>query len=135
VGLARAHGYGGQFTEYVESANSQIACVIQAEHIDAVQCIEDTVKLDGVDAILLGPYDLAASMDKMGQVNDGEVLAAIEHVTQVCQSAKMPLGYFGVNAEAVQPYMDHGYTLVVAGVDALSLRSGATHLLGQLRPA
>ena len=133
VGLARAHGYGGQFTEYVESANSQIACVIQAEHIDAVQCIEETVKLDGVDAILLGPYDLAASMGKMGQVTDADVLAAIDHVTEVCQSAKMPLGYFGVNAEAVQPYMDQGYTLVVAGVDALSLRSGAAHFLDQLR--
>jgi len=31
--------------------------------------------------------------------------------------------------------MDQGYTLVVAGVDALSLRSGAAHLLGKLRPA
>jgi 2-keto-3-deoxy-L-rhamnonate aldolase RhmA len=72
-------------------------------------------------------------MGKMGQVNDTEVLEAIEHVTKVCQSVKMPLGYFGVNAEAIQPYMDQGYTLIVAGVDALSLRSGAAHFLNQLR--
>jgi hypothetical protein len=29
--------------------------------------------------------------------------------------------------------MDQGYTLVVAGVDALSLRSGAAQFLDQLR--
>jgi len=29
--------------------------------------------------------------------------------------------------------MDQGYTLVVAGVDALSLRNGAAHFLNQLR--
>jgi 2-keto-3-deoxy-L-rhamnonate aldolase RhmA len=72
-------------------------------------------------------------MGKMGQVKDADVLAAIDHVTEVCQAAKIPLGYFGVNAEAVQPYIDQGYTLVVAGVDALLLRSGAAHFLRQLR--
>lgn len=133
VGLGRAHGYGLSFGEYVERANDEIACVIQVEHIDAVNCIEETVKVPGIDCILLGPYDLSASMGKMGQVQDADVVAAIEHVTKVCQAAGMPLGYFGVSAADIKPYVDQGYTLVVAATDTIFLASGARHFLRQLK--
>jgi len=56
VGLARAHGYGLKFKEYVESANREIAVVVQAEHATAVENIDAIARVAGVDAILLGPY-------------------------------------------------------------------------------
>jgi hypothetical protein len=45
----------------------------------------------------------------------------------------MPLGYFGVSAEAVQPFIQRGYTLIVAGVDTLLLGSAAKRLLTKLQ--
>jgi 2-keto-3-deoxy-L-rhamnonate aldolase RhmA len=133
VGLARAHGYGMQFKEYVASANDEIAVVVQAEHAQAVENIEAIVRVPGVDAVLLGPYDLAASLGKMGAVADPLVLEAIGHVTTTCRNAGMPLGYFGVNAAAVRPYIERGYTLIVAGVDTLLLGGAAKALLADLR--
>jgi 2-keto-3-deoxy-L-rhamnonate aldolase RhmA len=133
VGLARAHGYGMQFKEYVASANDEIAVVVQAEHAQAVENIEAIVHVPGVDAVLLGPYDLAASLGKMGAVADPLVLEAIGHVTTTCRNAGMPLGYFGVNAAAVRPYIERGYTLIVAGVDTLLLGGAAKALLADLR--
>lgn len=133
VGLARAHGYGMRFKEYVESANREIAVVVQAEHVRAVDNIEAIVRVPGVDAVLLGPYDLSASLGKMGQVDDPAVVAAIRRVTDVCVAAGMPLGYFGVTAAAVRPYVERGYTLIVAGVDTLFVGQGARALLGDLR--
>ena len=91
------------------------------------------MRVTGVDAVLLGPYDLAASLGKMGQVDDPAVTAAIERVTRVCLAAGMPLGYFGVSAAAVRPYIDRGYTLIVAGVDTLFLSGAARALLAELR--
>jgi 2-keto-3-deoxy-L-rhamnonate aldolase RhmA len=44
----------------------------------------------------------------------------------------VPLGIFGVTAEAVKPYIKRGYTLVVAGVDAVMLGAGAREILQQL---
>ena len=35
---------------------------------EAVENIGEIVKVPGIDAVLIGPYDLAASMGKMGQV-------------------------------------------------------------------
>ena len=41
VGVGRAHGYGETFQEYVASANNETAVIVQIEHIDAVNNIED----------------------------------------------------------------------------------------------
>ena len=135
VGLARAHGYGQTFREYLSRANDEIAVIVQAEHARAVENIESIVRVQGVDAVLLGPYDLSASLGKMGQIDDPAVVAAIRRVTTACRAAGMPLGYFGVTAAAVQPYAAQGYTLLVAGVDTLYLASGAKALLKELRGA
>jgi len=134
VGLARAHGYGRRFREYVAAANEQTVVVVQAEHVRAVENIETIVKVPGVDAVLLGPYDLSASLGKMGQLDDPEVVAAIDRITAVCQAAKMPLGYFNVSASTVQPFIDRGYSLITAGVDTLLVAQSAGQMLKQLRP-
>ena len=122
-----------RFQQYLETANDRIAVIVQAEHVRAVENIESIVKVEGIDAILIGPYDLAASLGKMGRIDDPAVIAAIEHVTKTCQSAGMPLGYFGVSADAVRPYMDRGYTLIAAGADTLFLAGAAKRLLEELR--
>ena len=133
VGLARAHGYGFRFADYVARANSEIAVIVQAEHRTAVDNIDSIVSVPGVDAVLLGPYDLSASYGKMGQISDPGVLLGIDRITQTCQAAQMPLGYFGISFDAVKPWMDQGYTLIVAGVDVLFLGNGARRLLKDLQ--
>ena len=133
VGLARAHGYGLTFQEYVESANESISVIVQTEHIRSVENIEEIVKVDGVDAIQLGPYDLAASMGKMGQVDDPAVVEAIDHVIATCQKAELAIGWFGISAEAVQPYIERGCSLITAGVDTLMLASAGGRMLKSLK--
>ncbi len=132
VGLARAHGYGIDFADYVEHANESIAVIVQAEHIDAIHNIESIVAIEGIDAVFIGPYDLSASMGKLGQVDHHDVVDAIATVTDACQKAGVPLGYFGVSSASVQPYIDKGYKLICAGVDAGLLIGGARALLEEL---
>jgi 2-dehydro-3-deoxyglucarate aldolase len=133
VGVGRAHGYGLRLQEYLATANERTTVVVQAEHIDAVNQIEAIVAVAGIDAVLVGPYDLSASMGHMGQLDHPDVIQAIEHVTNVCHAAGVRLGIFGVSAEAVQPYRTRGYTLIVAGVDTLLLGQAARELLAQIR--
>jgi 2-keto-3-deoxy-L-rhamnonate aldolase RhmA len=133
VGLGRAHGYGMRFQEYVDTANDRVAVIVQAEHARAVENIESIVKVEGIDAVLLGPYDLSASLGKMGRIDDPAVTDAIDHVTRTCRAAGMPLGYFGVSAPAIRPYLERGYTLIVSGVDTLFLAGAAMKLREELR--
>lgn len=133
VGLARAQGYGLDFAEYMDSANDNTALIIQAEHIDAINNIESIAEVDGIDAVFIGPYDLSASMGKMGEVDDPEVVEAIGRVTRACQKHDLALGYFGVDADSVRPYIDKGYNLICAGVDAGFVTAGASDILQQLK--
>lgn len=133
VGLARAHGYGMRFQEYIESANDQVAVIVQAEHATAVENIDAIVKVPGVDAVLLGPYDLSASLGKMGLIDDPVVTGAIARITAACQSAGMAMGHFGVTAGAVKPYIEMGYTLITVSVDTLHLGTAAKNALAELR--
>ena len=134
VGLARAQGYGLDFASYVESANERVAVIIQAEHVEAVDNIDEIAQVEGIDAVFIGPYDLSASMNKIGEIDHPEVVSAIDKVTRVCRQNDIALGYFGVSAESVQPYIDQGYRLICAGVDAGFVTQGAQEVLQQLRP-
>ena len=134
VGLARAHGYGFQFDEYVASANRHVAVIVQAEHKIAVENIDAIARVAGIDAVLLGPYDLSASFGKMGQINDPEVTAAIDRVVTTCKSAGIPIGSFGVTADTIREYREQGITLLCAGVDVLFMGGGARKMRTQVLP-
>lgn len=133
VGISRAGGYGLNFQPYVASANDLTTVVVQAEHIRAVENIEEIVQTPGVDGVLVGPYDLSASMGLMGQIDHPDVVEAIDRVTRVCQAADMKLGIFSVTSDAILPYRDRGFTLLVAGVDTIMLGLGAAQLLHQMK--
>ena len=133
VGLARAHGYGSTFAEYLENANADLTVMVQAEHAQAVENIDAMVRIPGIDAIQLGPYDLSASMGKMGQIDDPEVVAAIERVYSACREVNMPVGCFGVSATNVRKDMERGSRLVCAGVDTLLLARSGAKMLENLR--
>jgi 2-keto-3-deoxy-L-rhamnonate aldolase RhmA len=133
VGVGRAHGYGFNFQEYVSSANDETVVVVQAEHIDAVNNLEAIVQVPGVDGVLVGPYDLSASLGRIGEMTHPDVVSAIERVTQVCRAADMPLGIFGMSAEAVKPYVERGYTLITVGIDTVLLGNAARQMLKQIK--
>jgi 2-dehydro-3-deoxyglucarate aldolase len=133
VGIARAHGYGGYFGDYVRDANDEIAVVIQAENIEAVRNIRGLVGVVGVDAIFVGPYDLSASMGLMGQVQSDAVRAAIQTVADHCQQVGRTLGIFGLDPRQVASYFSTGFTLVAAGCDSSWLNQAATSSLRILK--
>lgn len=58
---------GGDFAvhqgeDYPERANRETSLLIQIEHVDALQAIEDIMSVPGVDGCFVGPTDLALSM-------------------------------------------------------------------------
>ena len=133
IGLGRAQGYGTRFQATLESANDQVLVVVQAEHRQAVENIESIARVPGIDCILIGPTDLAASYGKTGQADDPEIQRAMEHVCAVCHRQQIPCGIFGRDTEAVRPWQERGCRLVVAGIDMAMLTERAGKLLNSLR--
>ncbi len=73
VGLARAQGYGANFPSYRDGLAKEIAVIVMIEHVNAVTAIDDILTTDGVDAYIIGPYDLSASIGRPGDLDHPEV--------------------------------------------------------------
>ena len=133
VGIARAQGYGPKFQEYISTANENTAVIIQIEHKDAVNNIDDVIKVSGIDCLFVGPYDLSASMGKAGLTTDPDVQNAIRRVKVSADGAKIPLGIFGATPEAVEPYIQDGYTLITVGIDVMLIGNAAKGITDLLK--
>lgn len=133
VGIGRAQGYGVFARDYLEVANQSTAVVIQCESVQAVERIDALAAVAGVDAVFIGPHDLAASMGRIGDVEHPEVHASIARVREACERAGRALGIFGASVEALAPYADQGFTLLLAGADTLVLAAGMREFAEALR--
>ncbi|MEZ0149894.1 MAG: HpcH/HpaI aldolase/citrate lyase family protein [Candidatus Reddybacter sp.] len=131
--IDRAQGYGFAFQDSSERANDEVVVVVQAEHAQAVENIEAIATTPGVDGVFIGPYDLSASLGKMGQLDDPAVVKAIEHITQTCLAAGVKLGVFTTSAEAAIPYIESGFTLITAGTDTLLLGHGGRDIIHEIK--
>ncbi|MFO7620928.1 MAG: aldolase/citrate lyase family protein [Bacteroidales bacterium] len=133
VGVARAHKYGAEFKEYVTDANSDLIIMPQIEHIKGVMNIDSILKVNGIDAIFIGPYDLSASMGLTGQVNHPEVRAAIDLIKSKCRETGLPYAIFGASPEAMEQEFRDGCRFLVCGVDLMILSEALRVMLDRLR--
>ena len=129
MGVYRANHYGFQVSEYLQQAAEETVVVVQAESAEAVRNIDAIARVPGVDAVLIGPYDLSASLGHPGELTHPEFQDAVERITRACQAVSMPLGIFGMNAAAVRPYIARGYRLILMSVDTVLLGQAARDLL------
>ena len=70
--------------DYIENADERLITVLQTEHIDAANNIESILDVPGFDAVLIGSYDLSASMGIKGQVSHPDVQHAIGKIKAAC---------------------------------------------------
>jgi len=129
VGIARAQGYGDRFKDYVARANTDIVVILQIEHIQTVERIESILRISDIDGLFIGPYDLSASMGRMGQVTHPDVQHAIRTVKTCADDAEIPVGIFGAGVEAAKPYIEDGYSLIAIGIDTMILGNAARDIV------
>jgi 4-hydroxy-2-oxoheptanedioate aldolase len=119
--------------DYAKAANSEVMAIVQIEHIDAVNHIEDILAVPGVDLPLVGPYDLSGSMGLLGQVTHPKVQEAIARVLATGKKANLPVGIFGTSADEMNRYLEQGFRAILAGTDVGFLGGGAADMLKKLK--
>lgn len=124
VGIARAHGYGAALAEYLARANDETALIVQVEHITGVENVDAIAAVKGIDAILIGPFDLSASMGKPGKIASPDVQAAIARVRQVVAQRGIPLGIFCPTIESAIQALAENYSFIPVASDTLVLVRG-----------
>ena len=135
VGLARAQGYGTGLSDYVDAANRDGLVMVQIEHADAVEHIDEILSVAGIDGTFIGPYDLSASLGIVGQLDHPLVLAATKRVLQATRARGLAAGIHLVHPDrAVDQLPDviaAGYRFIALGTDILFLGDSCRALQAQ----
>ena len=125
VAPARASNYGRGFGDYFERANDDVVTVVQIESKGGVDNVAEIVSVDGVDAVLVGPGDLSASLGVFGQWESDRFREALTTVSDATHEADRPLGLFATGAEDIHRWVNAGADFVIAGADTFYLEAGS----------
>lgn len=135
-GPRRASGYARTSKAYIQTANESLLVLVQIEHIEAVRRVEEILAVPGLDAVLLGPMDLSASMGRLGQIDHPDVQSAIEKVIAAARAAGLPVGVpMEADTETLMKWAARGCNLIIAGEQDGLLRRAADTALADFRRA
>lgn len=117
---ARAAEFGmtiPHFAEFARKTNEEILVVAMIEDKTGVKNIQSIVE-SGVDAILLGPADLSASLGVMGNVDHPLVTKAVEDVTRVVlANGNVSVGNLCFSGDDIERWFRLGHRIFSYGVD------------------
>jgi len=122
VAFSRANLFGKNFNEYIKEAKQPLL-IAMIEHIDAINELDDILKVDGLDAILIGPYDLSASMNLTAQFDHPEFSKAIRDIKNKSESANIPCGIHVVSpsVDDLKEKIDDNYRFIAYSIDSVIL--------------
>lgn len=135
VGLARAQGYGVSFKDYLKWQEDGPVVIVQIEHKDALQTLENILKVDGVDGFIIGPYDLSCSMGIPGEFDHPDFIETMNFIRATGQKLNCPGGIHVVEPDCIQlqQAIESGYRFIAYSVDIRILDVGARIDLNSLR--
>lgn len=126
-GPRRSIKYGiTDIKKYIKKADTEIWKIIQIEHIDAVKNLEEILDVEGVDAIMIGPNDLAASIGYLGQNDHPEVKELMNISAKKIVKSGKPFGVsIGYDPITIKEWIERGVNYIEVGCDvAFLLQSG-----------
>jgi 4-hydroxy-2-oxoheptanedioate aldolase len=130
--LARASRWN-RISDYLGTADASVSLTVQVESLSGLDHLGDIADVDGVDAVFIGPADLAASMGKLGQPEHPDVVSAIEAALATIVKHGKSAGVNAFNKTIARRYLAVGATFVLVGADVALLARGAEKLVHDFR--
>ena len=130
--LARASRWN-RISDYLVTADDGVSLTVQVESTAGMAVLGDIADVDGVDAVFIGPADLAASMGRLGQPEHPDVVTAIENALVTIVEHGKSAGVNAFNEAIGRRYLDAGASFVLVGADVTLLARGAEQLVAKYR--
>jgi 2-keto-3-deoxy-L-rhamnonate aldolase RhmA len=135
-GPRRANRYGAMpMAEYLAKADASFLKIVQIEHVNAVGNLSEILAVDGLDAVIIGPNDLSASIGKLGHLEDPEVVALCDEIVAVCRREAKPCGVsIGPgDKKFIREWIQRGVDFISCGDDISFMALGAAQTIGCIR--
>ena len=128
VSVAHRSNRYGTVKDYLRTINDNIAVMLQIENRAGIEALDAICAVDGVDGIFIGPSDLAAGFDHLGDPSHPEVQEAMEKVFASAKAHGKPVGILAPAETDARRYIEMGASFVAVGSD-LGVFRGATQSL------
>ena len=125
VGFSRANLYGAEFDDYLKKINKEVVITVQIEHIEGVEQVEEIFSVPGIDAYIIGPYDLSSSMNLTGQFDHIHFKKAIRKVFNSAKHHNIAPGIHVVQSRIgeLKQRVREGYSFIAYSVDSVFLNT------------
>lgn len=130
--IVRASRWSG-IKDYVAHADAETCLVVQVETRRGLENLDQIAAVEGVDAIFIGPADLAASLGHLGDSGHPEVRIAIEEALRRIAASGKSAGIFVTDPALAEKYRQLGTRFVAIGGDTSLLRNAALKLAAAFR--
>ena len=104
----------------------RVACIVMIETAEGLRNAKEIARTPGVDAILIGPSDLAIALGipPASTHDDATVREAIAVIRGEAEAAGIVAGMVCANGTIARPYVAGGFRMVVAAIDMTLLADG-----------
>jgi 4-hydroxy-2-oxoheptanedioate aldolase len=121
--------WGLSFADYLAVADEELTLFILVEDIASVDDLEAILNVGGIDAAIIAPFDLSASLGLGGQLDHPDVRAAIQRAEAAILNSGVALGGLARNADDLKLKLERGYRVMTLGYDVALLQGAITGLL------
>jgi len=112
-GPRRANQYGAlESGEYLENAEKSFLRILQIEHKDAIENLDEILAVEGIDIIFVGPYDLSSSLGVIGQIDHPKVMECIQEICDRAAAKGVKVGCFADNVASARRLREMGVKFI-----------------------
>ena len=134
AGITRAARFG-DVADYHKRAREEICLILQVESREALDQLEEIAAVPGVDAVFIGPADLAASFGHRADTSHPDVRAACVEAMNRLAAIGKPSGFLSLDEAFLAEIIDAGCVFPAIDVDMAILRRGALERSAHWRKA
>lgn len=120
TGLRTAYFTGGSAPKYAENANTEILVVVMVETALGAANLPQLLAVEGVDCVLIGPYDLTRSINAR-LPNEPQVEELVQKILATAQERGVAAGYYANYPVEAEARVAQGFRMVFLGHDMVQL--------------
>jgi 4-hydroxy-2-oxoheptanedioate aldolase len=119
-------------SRYLQVADEEVLASI-IEDGEGVRNAGEIMGTPGLDLAIIGPGDLATSLEHRGQVGHPEVQAVMAEAEAAILRSRVSLGGIALSPEQANRMIERGYCVLALGFDWSLLQRGAASVLEGIR--
>ena len=130
--FVRAANYSSlKIDEYFSKANEMLI-IIQLEGKEAIKDIDNILKVDGIDVVFIGPYDLSQSLGVPGQLSHPLVIEAMNNIVKRARELNIVVGTFADTLPLAEMWRNAGVQYIAYSVDVGIFTNACSELVKEL---